>query len=84
MAVDDRGLFNALSDGYKSFTDKQTVQINDNLQNVKVLTLFDNYSFVSLIGYFVYIVVIARFTIESESQRALDGTADGNFKRQTV
>lgn len=51
VAVDDRGLFNALSDGYKSFTDKQTVQINDNLQNVKVLTLFDNYSFVSLTSY---------------------------------
>ncbi len=51
VAVKDRGMFNALSDGYKNYTTVWSEKISQTLENVKVLTLFDNYSFKSLTSY---------------------------------
>lgn len=51
VAVKDRGIFNALSDAYKDYTEVRSDKISQTLENVKVLTLFDNYSFKSLTSY---------------------------------
>ncbi len=51
VAVKDRNNFHALSSSYKSFVEKYEQTIYENIGNVKVLTLFDNYSFVSLRSY---------------------------------
>lgn len=51
VAVKDRSRFSALSDGYKSFVSEQSAAIEQAVKNSKVITLFENYSFMSLKAY---------------------------------
>lgn len=51
VAIKDRGLFNAFSADYKSYVEGKKAELTKNLSNVKVLTLYDNYSFKSLKSY---------------------------------
>lgn len=51
VAAKDRSLFNCFSSGYKNYVNRQTAVIEGKLENVKVLTLYDNYSFKSLNSY---------------------------------
>ena len=51
VAAKDRNLFNCFSSGYKNYVNRQTDVIEGELENVKVLTLYDNYSFKSLDSY---------------------------------
>lgn len=51
VAVSDRSVFNALSAAYERFVNAQEAEINALLDEARVITLFDNYSFVSLKSY---------------------------------
>ena len=51
VAVKNRNIFNAFSDSYKSFTEDGKEKICSSFENVKVITLNDNYSFKSLHAY---------------------------------
>lgn len=49
IAVENRWIFAAFSAKYKTFTDQKCAEIQ--AENIKVLTLYDNFSFVSLHSY---------------------------------
>lgn len=51
VALKDRTKFNALSSSYLTYTEQQAERITSALENVRVLTLNDNYSFKSLAAY---------------------------------
>lgn len=54
IALGDRTVFEALSDNYKKYLDSESVKLAEILSDetqIRALTLFDNYSFNSLISY---------------------------------
>ena len=51
LALEDRSVFNAFSTEYEKMVDKAKIDINNLLPEVEVITLYQNYSFNSLISY---------------------------------
>ncbi len=51
VAIGDRTVFNCFSKDYKTLTDNGVKDITRTLENVEVLTLYDNYSYKSLSSY---------------------------------
>lgn len=51
VAVADRYMFDSYSSGYQSFVESGETQIKSALGDVEIITLYENYSFKSLISY---------------------------------
>lgn len=51
LALEDRSVFNAFLTEYEKMVDKAKIDINNLLPEVEVITLYQNYSFNSLISY---------------------------------
>lgn len=52
VAAGNRALFSAFSEGYKKYVNEEKVKISQTLgENAEIITLYDNYSFVSVISY---------------------------------
>lgn len=51
VAIKDRSKFNAFSADYKSYIGERETKLTESLSEIKVLTLYDNYSFKSLKSY---------------------------------
>lgn len=51
VAVKDRSIFTAFSETYKNYVEKSKALIENSLENVRIITLYENYSFKSLSSY---------------------------------
>lgn len=51
VALENRNTFDAFSRNYKNAIESGKAEINEKLENVEILTLYDNYSFQSLYSY---------------------------------
>ena len=51
ITVEDRGLFDSFSDGYKAYVEKEKSQLTALLgDDIEIITLYDNYSFKSVLS----------------------------------
>lgn len=83
IAIENRELFKAFSSDYEEYVEGKKAEIKEALENVEVLTLYENYSFKSLksyaekvrgIGYILMVafLLVTSLVVQSTMTRLLD------------